>query len=152
MFCGLYMAYPKKISICVWEECVFCCRQIECSLQVFKVYLIYSVNICCYLAVSLCLNDLSNIESELLKSSTIIVLPFISFGSVYFMYFSVWIWTHISLIYCPFYHYIMTFLSHIMIIFLSLHSYYMCVLNTKVSLLRALNHSFFINPAILCFW
>ena len=73
------MIYPGECSMCTWEERVFCCCWVECS-----VYICYSPFVlkCHWSPIFpygfFCLESLSIIVSEVLKSPTISALLSIS--------------------------------------------------------------------------
>jgi len=106
MFC------PGECSMCTWEECVFCCCWMESILLspfVLKVWFNFNVTLFLF-----CLEDLSIVDSEVLKSPTLTVLLCISPLRSVSNLLSIFWWGYIYdyctfLIYWLFCHYIMTF-------------------------------------------
>ena len=115
------MIYLRECSMCTWEERVFCCCWVECS-----VYICYSPFVlkCHWSPIFpygfFCLESLSIIVSEVLKSPTISALLSISACravNIYLIYvvalmLGTYIYKcYILLINWFLYHYIMTLLS-----------------------------------------
>ena len=94
-FVAWHLVYLRKCSMCAWEQCVFRCCWIQCSICLLGPFGLQYCSSLLFL-YCLCLDNLSIVESGLLKSPTISVLLFISplscviFLLYIFRYSNVW--------------------------------------------------------------
>lgn len=75
-FVAYHMIYSRECSMCILEECIFCCCWLECLYKSIKficakVWFSWNVSFMIF-----CLDDLFTDDSGVLKSPKVIILSF----------------------------------------------------------------------------